>query len=100
MLKLWEFYCEECDREWEDLTDDETSICEQCNTKTERQKICSGKFGAWSVMDEDGRRQSLLRRSAEHTAKELRKEPEKFGPEGVRRSREDQVRSFGGFKKD
>lgn len=101
MLKLHDFKCESCDREWEDLVEpDEKSICKLCNQPGELQKLCLGKMGAFSILDEDGRRQCLLKRSADHTLKELRREPEKFGPEGINRAREGQIRSVGGLKRD
>lgn len=99
MLKLWDFHCAACAFDWEDLVDDETSRCEKCNKRTKRQHLCSGQLGAWSIQDADGRRQELLRRSAAHTLSELRKQPEKFGAEGINRARAGQIRSFGGFSR-
>lgn len=100
MLKLHDFNCKKCDREWEDLVEpDEESICKKCNQPGELLKLCLGKFGAWSIQDEDGRRQCLLKRSAEHSLKELKKDPEKFGPEGIKRARDGQIRVAGGMNK-
>ncbi len=98
MFKLHDFKCKACDCEWEDLVEPgEKSNCKKCNKPGKLQKLCLGKLGAFSIMDADGRRQSLLKRSAEHTLKELKKEPEKFGPEGIKRARDGQIRSVGGF---
>jgi hypothetical protein len=100
MLKLYDFSCKKCAKSWEDLVDGDTSPCPKCNKPTPRDVACVGKMGAFSIKDADGQRQEMLRRSAEHTLKELKKDPEKFGPEGVRRAREGQIRSFGGFKRN
>lgn len=97
--KLHDFKCEDCDFEWEELSLDDTDVCSKCNKTVNKLKICTGNMGGFSVRDEDGRRQELLRRSAEHTHKELKKNPEKFGAEGIKRAREGQVRSFGGITK-
>lgn len=99
MLKLWDFRCTSCDFDWEDLVDDEKSVCEKCGAEVTRSVLCVGKLGHWSIQDADGRRQELLRRSAKHTLSELRKNPEKFGAEGVARAREGQIRSFGGISR-
>lgn len=99
MFKLHDFYCKICDLEWEDLTDDGLSVCPFCDTETTRLVQCTGKLAAFSLLSQDGKRQEMLRRSAEHTAKELKKEPERFGAEGVKRARMGQVRSVGGLGK-
>ncbi len=100
MLKLYDFRCEECDHEWEDLVDNEKSTCEQCNKEVPRLTLCSGNLGSFSLRSPEGKRQELLRRSAEHTLGLVRQNPEKFGDEGIRRAREGQIRSVGGIPKD
>ena len=97
MLKLHDFQCSQCNYKWEDLVDDDISTCQKCNTETTRLKVCSGQLGRFSIKNPDERREELMKRSADHTLKELRKNPEKFGPEGVRRAREGQIKSFGGI---
>jgi hypothetical protein len=53
----------------------------------------------FSIKTPEEKKRSLLERSYKHTAKELRKEPERFGQEGKNRARAGQIRSFGGMKK-
>ena len=96
-FKLHDFKCDDCDREWEDLSDDETSPCSECGVITSMLTICTGNMGGYSILDEDGKRQMMLKRSAEHTHKELKKNPEQFGELGVKRARAGQVKSFGGM---
>ncbi len=96
--KLHDFKCEDCNREWEDLSDDETSPCSECGVITTKLVQCTGNMGGYSILDDDRKRQMMLTRSAEHTMKELKKNPEQFGEEGIKRSREGQIRSVGGIK--
>jgi hypothetical protein len=99
MLKLFDFHCEDCALDWEDLVEDEKSPCSGCGKSVDRDRVCAAKLGAFSMKDADGRRQELLRRSAAHTLSELKKAPERYGAEGIKRAREGQLKSFGGFKK-
>lgn len=97
--KLHDFKCDDCGIEWEELSLDDTDVCAQCHKTVTKQIICTGNMGGFSIRDADGQRQELLRRSAEHTHKELKKNPEKFGDLGKQRARMGQVRSFGGIPK-
>lgn len=99
MYKLYDFYCDSCDLEWEDLVEGVVSNCSKCNNEVPKLRICSGQLASFSLRDPDSQRQELLRRSADHTQRELKRNPEQFGPEGVRRARQGQIRSFGGIKK-
>ncbi len=100
MYRIHDFKCSKCDREWEDLVQpDEQSNCKKCDKPGEQQVKCLGRFGGYSILDDDRKRQMMIKRSADHTLKELKREPEKFGPEGIKRAREGQIRVAGGMAK-
>jgi len=100
MLKLYDFYCETCGLEWEDLVEGDNSTCEFCLTETPRLRICSGKLAKFSMADANTKKEILRKRSYEHTRKEIiKKEPERFGKVGIDLARKGQVRSAGGLPK-
>lgn len=49
------------------------------------------RLGAYTMASTEQRAEILKQRSYAHTKKELRKEPERFGDEGIKRAREGQV---------
>jgi hypothetical protein len=99
MYKLYDFICEACDSTWEDLVEGTTSPCPTCTLETQKAKLCQAKLAVFSIKTPEEKKRSLLERSYKHTAKELHKEPERFGQEGKNRARAGQIRSFGGMKK-
>lgn len=82
---LHDFECCKCTVVWEDLVDshaDHTSECPKCG------ELCPKIFSAaniagFSLMDADSKRQALMKRSYNHTAKEVSKNPEKWGEAGI-----------------
>lgn len=99
MYKVNDFECYSCSIVWEDLVKEgETSKCPKCESVGDKIKINTIKLGAFSMRSPEERKKELKRRSEEHTLKELRKEPERFGVEGIQRARKGQIKSFGGIK--
>ena len=99
MFKLWEFNCENCSNVWEDLVEEKESSCPECKQLSTTTSL-SINLGAFSMLSPAAKAESLKRRSAEHTHRELKKEPERFGQAGIDRAREGQIRSVGGIKKN
>ncbi len=91
-----EFECEDCSHEFEELykrSERDEVECPECESRNLKQLISTPNVASFSLLDQDGRRQSLLKRSAEHTQKLIDKEPEKFkGGAGIaRRTKKTQV---------
>lgn len=93
-FKLYDFECPSCSNSFEELVDSGSSTCPcpVCGTEAIR-TLSIPKLGLFSMADQSRRSEILRKRSEEHTLKELRKEPEKFGDEGIRRARRNQIRS-------
>lgn len=65
------------------LKSDEPQVldCPECGTEL-TPVLSAPAIGGYSIQDAAGRADILKRRSAEHTAKEMAKEPEKYGDAG------------------
>ena len=91
-----DFECVECGHVFEEMydTDEEDLIrCAQCNSPILVRCLSTPNIAAFSLLDENGRKESLLKRSAKHTQKLVDQEPEKFkGNAGIdRRTKKVQV---------
>jgi len=85
-----------CSEQWEDLVDNreaQESPCPSCGNITTYVPISATPIMAYSMMDADTKRRTMLKRSADHTLKEIKREPEKHGDIGVKIARENTVRS-------
>lgn len=83
-----DFQCTECELEFEEFymrSQRDDVECPECGCKELKQLISAPNIAAFSLKDAEGRRQSLMKRSREHTQKELDKEPERFGQHGIER---------------
>lgn len=89
-----DYECTKCGAQWEDFVDqtDLSSECPHCGEKN-KPVLSAANIGAFSARSAEHRSEVLSKRSAEHSIKELRKEPEKWGEEGIRRARAGQIRS-------
>jgi len=100
MLKLFNFTCPKCDEEWEDLIADQgASPCPLCMVEYPRDVICAPKLALFQTLPKEEKARQLRKRSSDHTQRELKKEPEKFGNEGIKRARSGQIRVAGGLGK-
>lgn len=90
-----DFECEACECVWEDLVDrdNQVSVCPVCETESTKTLISCPNINTFGMKSAAERSSLMKKRSEEHTRKELRKEPEKFGAEGIKRAREGQIRS-------
>jgi len=91
-----EYFCSNCSFEWEDLVDnqdeDQTQKCAKCGTSNAF-GMSAPSIATFSMLSPADKKASLMKRSAEHTTKEVRKTPEKFGDLGLQRARAGQIRS-------
>lgn len=92
--KLYDFQCE-CGWEGEDLVEAGVTVtpCPNCGVGYAEKVISIPNLGTFSMADAATQASMLKKRSEEHTTKELRREPEKYGAEGVARARKGQIRS-------
>lgn len=77
-----------CGKSYEDLvkSDSQKANCPECHKKN-TPIISAPALGKFSMADADGKANILRTRSSEHTKREVRKEPERFGFEGKKRAR-------------
>lgn len=90
-----DFECE-CGESWEDLLDNrepQESNCPACERITQCVPISATPLKSFSMLDKDAQRQQMLKRSADHTLKEIKSTPEKHGDIGIKIARENTVRS-------
>lgn len=94
-FKLFDFTCEECGYEFEDLVEAgvEVTPCPNCGVGYGSRTMSVPNLGKFTMASAEGRSAMLKKRSEEHTHKELKKEPEKFGELGKQRARKGQIRS-------
>lgn len=90
-----DFECERCGCVWEDLVkrNDQVSDCPECNALSTKTVISCPNVNTFGMKSPAERSAAMKKRSEDHTKKELRKEPERFGAEGIKRAREGQIRS-------
>lgn len=84
-----DFECAGCGLVFEEMykRDERGAVeCPHCGGQELSQLLSTPNIAAFSLMDQDGRRQHLLERSAKHTQGLVDKDPEKFpGGEGLKR---------------
>lgn len=77
---VYDFYCEPCSLHFDDIVDSsnvKTTPCPKCGKDAE--KVFSAPKLGWLNNDPQKRAEVLKKRSQEHTIRELKREPEKFG---------------------
>lgn len=82
-----DFYCKQCDLVFEELYkkhEEDTVTCWVCKNSVEK-LLSAPKLGTYSMASPEQKAQILRQRSENHTAKELAKEPERFGKAGIQR---------------
>ena len=90
-----DFECE-CGCVFEDIVDKreaQESECPECGRVCAYIPISPTPIATFSLQDSDDRRRTMLKRSADHTLKEIKREPEKHGDVGVKIAREGSIRS-------
>lgn len=84
-----DFKCNDCDHVWEEMykTEEEGLVqCPACSSpNTEVDGISSPALGMYSIADAEGKKSILMKRSAEHTMKDVIKNADKFGEAGLAR---------------
>lgn len=92
---VYDFECEECGNIWNDLVkrDNIESECPECKHVTANKLFPTPALATMAMKTPEERSAVMAKRSAEHTQKELRKEPERYGPEGIKRARKGEIRS-------
>ena len=78
---LREFQCDACELAFEDLmpsSADRVTACKNCGARCEA-VMSAPRVGAFSGLSPEARAEVLRKRSHQHTMKELKKEPEKYG---------------------
>lgn len=81
-----DFECSGCGNVYEDLVStstEEVPSCPQCEGVDVSPVLSCPNIASFSIMEPAERAKSLKKRSAEHSLKQLAKEPEKFGKAGV-----------------
>jgi len=91
--KAHDYECLNCNNNFDDITDnsDGTTDCPKCKTTCKPIPISSVNFSGLSVSTKEEYREKMLKRSADHTLKEIKKEPEKHGELGIQRAREGHI---------
>ena len=76
-----DFECLDCELIFDELykrAERDEVECPDCESRNLKQLLSAPNIASFSLLDTDGRRQSLLERSAKHTQGLIDKEPEKF----------------------
>ena len=87
MFKLFSFECKKCEEIWEDLVKEKESPCPICETISKTTVITVPNLGKFSMASPEEKKRILKKRSEEHTTKEVRKEPERWGQAGIERAK-------------
>ena len=90
-----DFECK-CGEAFEDLLDnrdEQEALCPACGVLCGYIPISPVPLKSFSLMNEDDRRRSMLKRSADNTLKQIKSEPEKHGDLGKKIAREATTRS-------
>ena len=90
-MMMYDFWCTNCDEEFEDLVANSKVVSTSCPTCGElATKIMSPvKTGLYSIQDTAGRAAILKKRSQADTLKQVKKEPERWGMTGIRKAKEE-----------
>lgn len=84
-----DFECQECGLEFEETyksSDRDQLECPNCACKELKVIILTAPaIGAFSAKNAEAQRESLMKRSAEDTQKQVDKEPERWGQQGIAR---------------
>jgi len=83
------FVCNDCDCVFEDLykVGEESEVeCPECEMQNcAIDGISSPRIGTYEMADKDGKAAILMKRSADHTKKQLLKDADRFGGHGMQR---------------
>ena len=83
------FVCNDCDAVFEDLykVGEESEVeCAECGMQNcSIDGISSPMLSTYEMADKDGKAAILMRRSADHTKKQLLKDADRFGGHGMQR---------------
>ncbi len=82
-FKLRDFSCE-CGHEWEDLleTGETESVCEECGMYNKPVLSCPN-LNTMNLLPRSEYVAKMKKRSADHSHKELKRAPERFGKAGM-----------------
>lgn len=100
--KTFDYECNHCGNAFYELVSspDEVVPCPECGGTTKR-VLSVPHLATFSMADNATKGEILKKRSAEHSMRELRKEPEKFGSLGKQRAREGTIQAgYGGKGRD
>lgn len=84
-----DFECQDCGHVFEELyRPQDIIICNKCTSEKVNKIVSTPKLAAFSMSTPEQKKEKLLKRSLEHTNKELSREPEKFGAAGKERAKQ------------
>ncbi len=85
---IHDFECKKCQCIFEEMykTADRKKIkCPNCGSRSLKQVLTAANIAAFSIMSPEMKREHLKKRSADHTQKQIDKEPERWGSHGMAR---------------
>lgn len=83
-----DFQCDDCSHVFEEMykrSEREQVQCPVCRSWDLTQLLSAPRLQSFSMLTPAQKRESLKRRSAEHTQRQIDKEPEKWGEAGLAR---------------
>lgn len=83
-----DFDCLDCEHVFEEMYRRHQRFdvaCPECGSKRLTQLISAPNLAMFSIKSPEEKRESLKQRSAKHTQKQLDKEPERWGAQGIAR---------------
>jgi putative FmdB family regulatory protein len=85
-MRIDDFACDNCGSIFEELySDGDPIVCPSCGSSNVEKQLACPNLAAYSIASTEMKKDMLLRRSYKHTAKEVAKEPERWGAAGVER---------------
>jgi putative FmdB family regulatory protein len=84
--KLFDYSCNNCGLLFEELVKDknETVDCPECKSSDTSVALSTPKLATMNLLSPQEHKAKMLKRSEEHTKKEVMREPEKYGVRKLR----------------
>lgn len=75
-----DFFCRDCEHEWEDLTpmDVTSPICPNCGSEDTGVSLSVPNIASFSIMSKEDRTAHMKKRSADHSKREMKKDADKW----------------------
>jgi putative FmdB family regulatory protein len=85
-LILRDFECSTCGHKFEDLVDSSnTTYCPNCASTNVQVLLSAPNLNTLNLLSQPELKKKMIKRSADHTKREVLKEPEKYKVKGVKK---------------